>query len=197
MNIITNLKQITCDVQGDLTKLHQFAENVFESHNIDKDEKLEPKDYFNDVGTYCFYQIPEQMDTNLPISMGAVLKALSGTDIIKKTGEMVKTYKRQFTPEEHEMNCSQLAGFIKEGNGIDDEQKEVMSHFKSRKDANKTSVNLYANHVSNGYQMKDERCTLHLDFERKKRVFISVGSGLTIVEEELQAEDLQLLIELK
>lgn len=197
MGIITNLKQVTIENQDDLSKLHTVAKDAFQAHNLDKGSELKPEEFFNDVGLYCFYEIPPEMDTNIFMQHGAQLRSITGVELLPKPGSVVKSVKVTFTPEQHSDNADQLAHHIHEKEALEDQLKEVKSSFKAKIDVAQANVNQFAKWRSQGYDMQEHKCNVFLDFERKKKVFKAEASGQILHEEEFSHEDFQMQLMLK
>lgn len=196
--LVTNLKQVTIAQQSSpemIEKLKSFAEELFQAHNLEKGEELVAEDYLQDNGELVYYDLPKTMDTNLPLNMGCVLKAFNGTSVIQKPGKVIETIKYQFTQEEHQSNCDQLARYNIEHNQIENEKKEVMSSYKAKLDENRARIDKFANYVSNGFEVKEENCEVFLDFDRKKRVYKSIRTGAIVKETDFYHDDLQMVLE--
>jgi hypothetical protein len=191
---VTNGKVVTTKDQNDLESLSKFIEAVFNNWATIKGKEIDINSYYEERENYVCYAVPEGMEINFLIEEGCDYLPIEQDDVIEVRGFSSITYKHNFSQEESTNNAEQLARFVQEGNSIEAKKKEIMSGLKAEKDEADAKVSKFANYVSSGYMMKDEDCKVVINYGLKKRQYFSKSTGLMVKEENLHAEDLQMVL---
>ena len=110
----------------------------------------------------------------------------------QKIADLVSTSaKYDFTRSEIAEQAQLLAQSVKDLSLKEQEKKSVVAQFKDEIEKIEKQIKIYSNHVNDGYTYKDFSCELHLDFERKKRLYIDKVSQTVVREEDFHNSDFQ------
>lgn len=103
--------------------------------------------------------------------------------------------KYEFTRSEREQQAQLLAQSVKDQAIKESEKKSVMAQYKDEIEKIEKEIKIYSNHVNDGYTFKEFPCELHLDFDRKKRLYFDKQNHEIIKEEDFHNSDYQRLID--
>ncbi len=196
---VTNGKKITVQDAQDEDSLKKFAEELFDGWNKYKGLKgkkaLKPDKFMLTAAASgierAAIEVPEKMDLNFILDFGCELKALFHNDVISKRGRASHEVKHVFTEEEAATNAMKLASACQELQALDNEMKQVQAGYGHRIKAAKAQQGLLANHVANGYDIRNIEVEVVLDFSSQMRRYIDPANKKPVGEEPLTPEDYQ------
>ena len=99
--------------------------------------------------------------------------------------------KYKFTEEELKEKASELSDTIQEKENLDDELASVQSQIKSKIKAAEAKIKLLGTHYRDGYEYRNIRCQLWLNYVKKMREWMSLEDGSLVKTEKFQPEDYQ------
>lgn len=115
------------------------------------------------------------------------------SNIIKK--QESHNIKYEFTPDELAAKADQISDAWKVKCQIDDQKKSVMSDFKSKLDSKEAEINLLANHLSNKFEFRSERCDVEKDFNTGIKTYSWKGIVYDKIKMEASEYQMELPIE--
>lgn len=100
-----------------------------------------------------------------------------------------------FTEEEKRQIAADLANGVADIQRLDDQKKSVMSQLKSEADAKQGQVNLFAEHLRSGFEMRSIDCEVVYAYSDDVVRWIRCDTGEVAFERKMRPVDRQLTIE--
>ena len=83
----------------------------------------------------------------------------------------IKSVKHDFTTDEHRQLGGDLARCISALRGIEAEFDQVKASYKSKTTEAEARIDKYSTDITNGFEMRNERCVVVLDLKESKKYF--------------------------
>ncbi len=100
--------------------------------------------------------------------------------------------KYHFTEEEKKEIASTMATKVTELKQLEDDKKAVTSSFKSKIDEVQAQINIAANNITTGYEMRNTKCEIEIDPVAKVVNYLDPETGKILKTRKAQSEDLQM-----
>lgn len=123
-------------------------------------------------------------DINQPTTQPYV-KIIPGEQLLKHT----------FTPEEKAQMSEELVGALAVQTGVADELATIKSQYKTKEAEASARVNMLANKLRTGYEVRTIRIEKHLDIDKGAVTIFRVDTGEVVSVRELYDSERQLVLE--
>ena len=118
---------------------------------------------------------------------------------IEKRANMVRTEKRlcryEFSVEEKRDIASELANGIADLQRMEDNKKSIMSQIKSEMDSKQSKINLSAEHLRSGFEMRDIECEVVYAYVDDVVRWIRTDNGEVAHERKMRPDERQMKLE--
>ncbi len=104
--------------------------------------------------------------------------------------------KAVLTIDEKNASANELAHKQKQLEQIEKDRKDRMASFKAQLDETKAQIAELSNKVTLGYEYRNFRCNLDIDFVKKIRIFKEVDTGEVVDTRAIDPDDYQMRIPL-
>lgn len=191
--ILTNGK-IIVDANKDIAYLTEvmdiMKERATDKLTIELDVELIEEDeerkypYIKLNSVIEFHNLQKICEPDIEIQYRAM-----GNETIQMPEDYVKDFDYHFTPEEMAGIASKMAENISEKEMLEEEKKASAKAYATKIDGVEKIIKNNGRLYREGYQVNTYNCSLHLDFEEKKRIWTDKETGTIIHTEELKPED--------
>jgi len=110
----------------------------------------------------------------------------------KKSSEYLKY---SFTEPEKAEIAVEMAQKVAELNQVEGQLKAIKSQYKSKVDVLQGEINLAAEKLNTGYEMRSVKCEVTPNWEEKIWEYIRLDTGEFVRTEEMSVEDLQMRLD--
>jgi hypothetical protein len=118
-----------------------------------------------------------------------------GDDVITLHGIKNKEIKHIFNLEEHHEIGTAMSNAQLEFENLESEKKNIMADFKAKMEQIETNISQKATLYRQGYEYRQEKVLVQLDFQNKVKLFVDANSQVLLHTEDLTTDDYQMKME--